>query len=243
MPTLKQIIEETDTPEGQAFDLANQTLIVLSLISLTIGSLPSLSPIARSILTLFDLFALVCFTLEYALRVFISTPRRSYVLSFFGIIDLLAILPYFLAWGMDLRSVRSFRLLRMIRFLKLARYNAAVRRLRTAMLLAREEIVLFLGATAVMLYVASVGIHQFEREAQPETFGSVFQCLWWAMVTLTTVGYGDAVPITTGGRVFTLLVLLTGVGIVSVPAGLVASALTQARELNDRSSESPPGST
>ena len=85
----------------------------------------------------------------------------------------------------------------------------------------------------MVLYLSAVGIHHFESNVQPEAFASVFHSLWWAVCTLTTVGYGDVYPVTTGGRVFTCFVLVTGLGIISVPAGLVASALSKAREMED----------
>jgi len=91
--------------------------------------------------------------------------------------------------------------------------------------------VLFLCATAVLLYLAAAGIYYFESDAQPEKFGSIFHCLWWAVATLTTVGYGDIYPVTAGGRVFTFVILLIGLGVISVPAGLVASALGRARQM------------
>jgi voltage-gated potassium channel len=154
--------------------------------------------------------------------------------SFFGIVDLLAVLPFYISTGVDLRSVRAFRLLRLFRLLKLARYSAAVQRFHRAFLIAREELALF-GATAlIVLYLSSVGIYYFEREAQPEAFGTVFHALWWAIATLTTVGYGDVYPVTAGGRVFTFFVLVTGLGIVAVPTGLFASALSKAREMEKK---------
>ena len=93
---------------------------------------------------------------------------------------------------------------------------------------------LFFLVTAMLIFLSATGIYFFEHEAQPEAFASVFHSLWWAVVTLTTVGYGDVYPITTGGRVFTFFVLIMGVGIVTVPAGLIATALTKARELDDK---------
>ncbi len=90
------------------------------------------------------------------------------------------------------------------------------------MLIAREEIVLFFFVTVVLLYLAAVGIYYFEHDAQPEAFSSIFHSLWWAVATLTTVGYGDVYPITVGGRIFTFAVLAIGLGVVSIPAGLVA---------------------
>ena len=99
------------------------------------------------------------------------------------------------------------------------------------LVLVREELVVFAGMAAVLIFVAAVGIYHFEHEQQPDEFASVFHGLWWAIVTLTTVGYGDAYPVTTGGRVFAAVVVLLGIGIVAVPTGLFASALSRAREM------------
>ncbi|MEZ6087850.1 MAG: potassium channel family protein [Pirellulaceae bacterium] len=117
------------------------------------------------------------------------------------------------------------------RILKLTRYNRAMQRFHKAMLLAREEIVIYLCLTSMLLFIAAAGIYHFEHEAQPEQFSSIFASLWWALATLTTVGYGDVYPITIGGRCFTAIMLMLGLGIVAVPAGLVASTLATAREM------------
>lgn len=233
MPTLKQVIEQSDTRLGRAFDLFIQALIVLSLISFSIETLPNLSESAQLWLRGFEIFSVIVFSIEYLLRVYVATPRRAYIFSFFGIVDVVAILPFYIGTGVDLRSIRIFRLLRLFRIFKLARYSAAVRRFHLALNIAKEEIVLFLGATLILLYLAAVGIYYFESDAQPEQFGSVFHSLWWAVATLTTVGYGDVYPVTVGGRIFTFFVLLIGLGVISVPAGLVASALAKARELEE----------
>jgi voltage-gated potassium channel len=238
MPTLKQLIEDCDTPLGRGFDLFIQSLIILSMISFSIETLPGLSDSAQYWLRAFEIFSVLIFSAEYVLRVYVATPRSRYIFSFFGIVDIAAILPFYIGMvyiGMDvdLRSIRIFRLLRLFRIFKLARYSAAVRRFHVALRIAKEEIVLFLGATLILLYLAAVGIYYFESEAQPEHFGSVFHSLWWAVVTLTTVGYGDVYPITVGGRIFTFGILLIGLGVISMPAGLVASALTKARRLED----------
>lgn len=233
MPTLKQLVEESDTPVGRAFDLFIQTLIVLSLISFSIETLPNLSESAQSWLRGLEVFSVIVFSIEYLLRVYVATPRSRYIFSFFGIIDIVAIVPFYLGTGVDLRSIRTLRLLRLFRIFKLARYSAAVRRFHVALRIAKEEIVLFLGATLILLYLAALGIYYFESDAQPEQFGSVFHSLWWAVATLTTVGYGDVYPITVGGRIFTFLILLIGLGVISMPAGLVASALAKARQLED----------
>jgi voltage-gated potassium channel len=146
-------------------------------------------------------------------------------------IDLMAILPAYLRLTFDLRSLRALRLLRIFRALKLVRYGRAVRRFHLAFRMVKEELILFLTVAGIVVYLSAVGIYYFENEAQPEQFTSVPESLWWAVVTLTTVGYGDSYPITTGGRIFTFFVLVVGLGIVAVPSGLFAAALTRAREL------------
>lgn len=214
----------------QIFTPPVQILIVLSLVAFAFETLPNLSTEWRRILRVFEIFSVAIFTVEYVLRIALSRPARSYLFSFFGVIDLLAILPFYLATGLDLRSLRAFRLLRLFRILKLARYSAAAQRYHRAFLIAREELVLF-GTTALIApYLAAVGIYYFENAAQPEKFSSVFDSLWWALATLTTVGYGDVYPVTTGGRIFTFVVLVIGLGVVAVPSGLIATALSTARE-------------
>ncbi|MCC5787347.1 MAG: ion transporter [Phycisphaerales bacterium] len=237
MPTLRQIVEDHDTPHGRAFDIAIQVLIVLSLISFTVETVEGLPEAVRRWLRWIEVVTVLIFTVEYILRVYVARPRRSYILSFYGVIDLVAILPFYLASGVDLRSVRALRLLRLFRLFKLVRYSAAMRRFHVALSIVKEEVVMFLAATAILLYLASVGIYFFESKAQPELFGSIFDSMWWAVVTLTTVGYGDVYPITIGGRLFTFVVLLVGLGVISVPAGLVASALSKARELEKQEQE------
>jgi len=227
---LKNIVENNDSRWGRVFDLAIQTLIVISLVSFSIETLPDLNATMRSILHYLEVVTVAIFTIEYLCRILVADRKLRFMFSFFGIVDLMAILPFYLAVGLDLRSIRALRFLRLFRAFKLARYSRAIQRFHRAFLIAREEVVLFLIATAMLLYFAAVGIYYFESSAQPESFQSVFHSLWWAVATLTTVGYGDSYPITTGGKVFTFLVLMLGLGIVAVPAGLVASALGKARD-------------
>ncbi len=230
MLTLRRVVDGVDTRAGRAFDLAVQVLILFSLATFSLETLPGLSDSARFWLRCAEVTTVFVFSVEYALRLLVADSRLRYATSFFGFVDLLSILPFYLALGVDLRSLRAFRLLRLFRILKLARYSAAVQRFHRALLIAREEIVLFSFVTGILLFLAAVGIYYFERDAQPDVYCSVFHSLWWAVATLTTVGYGDIYPVTAGGKTFTFVVLLVGLGIVSVPAGLVAAALTKARE-------------
>ncbi|WP_428306982.1 ion transporter [Lacipirellula sp.] len=232
---LRRLIEENDSPAGRAFDLTIQALIVLSLVTFSIETLPDLSPRAQRWLYGIEVATVAAFTVEYLLRLALAERKLHFAFSFFGIVDLLAILPFFIATGVDLRSIRAFRFLRLFRAFKIVRYSKAIRRFHRAFVIAREELVLFVIITLMLLYFSAVGIYYFEHEAQPKQFASVFHSLWWSVATLTTVGYGDIYPVTVGGKIFTFGVLLIGLGIVSVPAGLVASALSKARAMEDAS--------
>ena len=229
---LEDIVDNQETRMGRIFDLFIQFLILVSLVTFSIETLPSLSEKTNRILILLERGILAVFTLEYLLRIVVARRKLSFVFSLFGMIDLLAILPSYLSLGvLDLRSVRIFRFLRLVRAFKLLRYSAAIRRFRHALTLVKEELILFWFMTVIVLYLSAVGIYYFENEAQPEIFSSVFHSLWWAVATLTTVGYGDVYPVTIGGKLFTFFVLMTGLGLVAVPAGLLSSALSSARRI------------
>ena len=235
MNLLRRMILKPEAGIGRLFALTVQFLIVLSLITFSIDTLPDLTIATKSLLNLLEMIIVIIFTIEYVLRFVVAEKKRAFVFSFFGIIDLLAILPFYLSLGLDLRTLRIVRLLRLFRILKLTRYSAAMQRFQKALALAKEEIVLYFVATGMIIYLSAVGIYYFENPVQPEAFSSVIHSLWWAVTTLTTVGYGDIYPITAGGRVFTFFVLLAGLSIVSVLPGLIASAMNQAKkDLNNR---------
>lgn len=230
---LQKIVEDNTTKKGRYFDYVIQLFIVLSLVSFSIETFPDLQDKLRVRLQYFEVFSVIVFSVEYLLRVWVSKRPIKYIFSFYGIIDILAILPFYLVGFLDLRFLRAFRILRIFRALKAIRYNKALQRFGLAFKLVKEEIVLFIACTIILIFITSAGIYYFENEAQPETFKSIFHSAWWSIVTLTTVGYGDVYPITLGGRIFTFFVLMIGVGLVTVPAGLVASALSKAREIED----------
>lgn len=222
---VKHIVEDADTPAGRAFDLAIQGLIALSLLSFTLDTLPGLSPAAYQALRMIEIVTVLVFTVEYLLRLWVADNRTGFVFSIYGLIDLVSILPFYLALGLDLRALRILRLFRLFRIFKLFRYTNAIRRFRKALASVKEELVLYLVATLFLVYLSSVGIYYFENPAQPEAFASVLHSMWWSFATLTTVGYGDVYPVTTGGRIFTALFMIIGIGVVAVPSGLLASAL------------------
>jgi voltage-gated potassium channel len=228
--SIKNIVEDNSCPKGRIFDLFIQTLIVLSLITFSVETMPNISDETRALLRAIEVITVSIFTTEYLLRILVSDRKLSFLFSFYGLVDLAAILPFYLATGLDMRSLRAFRLLRLFRAFKLLRYSKAMSRFHRAFLIAKEELVLFTVVTAMLLYFSASGIYFFENDAQPEVFTSIFSSLWWAVATLTTVGYGDIYPITTGGKLFTFFMLMIGLGVIAVPTGLVASALSKARE-------------
>ena len=227
---IARFVHETDTPAGRAFHLFVLVLIIYSITTLSIETLPDLSPSTRAVLDTSDLIITLLFTMEYVLRVLAAPNKRAYVFSFYGVIDLLAIAPFYLALELDLKGIRALHLFHLFFIFKLIRYNTAMQRFVKAFAYLKEELILFLTATGILLYLSAAGIYYFENEAQPDNFQSIFHSLWWAVATLTTVGYGDVYPITVGGRLFTFVVLMIGLGIVAVPAGLIASALSKVRE-------------
>jgi voltage-gated potassium channel len=211
--------------------------ILYSVVCFSIETLPDLDNSTTEFLRYSEIFVVGVFTVEYLVRIALSPNRLRFIFSFYGLIDLIAILPFYLAFAFDLRTLRLIRLLRLARLLKLARYNGAMLRFSRALYLAKEELVIFTFVSMVVLYLAAVGIYHFEHSAQPEVFRSIFDCLWWAVATLTTVGYGDIYPITTGGRFFTFIVLMVGLGSVAVPTGIVASALSAVRREQEATSK------
>jgi voltage-gated potassium channel len=210
-------------------------LIITNLVAMTLDSVPTLQAQYGPLSLAIELLSLVVFSIEYVLRVWVAAehgPHRpsserkarwKFVTSPFGVIDLLAVLPFWFALvlSVDLRALLVFR---MVRFLKLARYSPAMRSLLDALYNERRALfgcfVILLGAT---LLAASI-MHVVERHAQPDKFGTIPDAMWWAIVTLGTIGYGDVVPVTALGRVIASITIFVGLIMVALPIGIVATA-------------------
>jgi voltage-gated potassium channel len=212
---------------SRIFDILIQILIILNIIAFSLETIPLLSEEIKSILSSFELFSVIIFTLEYLIRIWVAESKFSYIFSFYGFIDFLAILPFYLSLAIDLRAVKSLQFFRLFRLLKLTRYSKTMNKFQKAIYQAREEFVIFFILTIILFYLSSMGIYFFENDAQPKVFTSIFDSMWWAVATLTTVGYGDVYPITVGGKIFTAMILLIGLGVVGIPAGIISSALTE----------------
>lgn len=229
---LRQLVDDPSTTHGKRFMLAVQFLIILSLVSFTLETLSGNSELFKFFLQCIEVTTIVLFTFEYLLRVFVSKKSLNFIFSIWGIIDLLSILPFYLLlfFGFDSRAFKTLRLLRLLRLFKLFRYNDSIHRFKRAFEIAKDDLVLFGAAALIMIYISGVGVYFFEKDAQPEKFSSILDGVWWGVVTLTTVGYGDSYPITAWGRVFTFLIIIIGLAIVSIPTGVFSSALTKARQ-------------
>lgn len=175
-------------------------------------------------LTYVDFAIWMIFCVEYLTRLAAARPRRRYLLSFFGIVDLLAVLGGVPALS-GLRTVKVLRLLRALRVLKLVRLTSAVDRFKDAFSDIKDELAIYLGATAVLTFVASYGIYELEHEVN-ENYSNIFECTYWAVASMTAGAEGYA-PVTVGGKLLSMVLVLFGLGIVAVPSGLMASALSK----------------
>ena len=180
-----------------------------------------------------DVTLSLMFVAEYVYRIVTAENKRAYVTSFYGIIDLVAIFPILVHATASVRVIRLLRVLRILRLLKIKRYSNALDRYRQALKQIVAEATLFAGVAFVFIIGFAFLIYEFEHEAQPDKFSNIFDSIWWAVISLTSVGYGDVYPLTTPGRFLTLAMVLTGMGIVAVPTALLASALTRVHQHKD----------
>lgn len=168
------------------------------------------------------------FTIEWWQRIRQAEDWRKYVFSFMGAMDTLAILPMWLFTGFDLKALRAFRLFRLFRSTtRLAGRSGAVAKLGRAFAAAKDEAGVLLTGTGVLIVTAGLGMFHLEHEAQPAVFDSVLDGLWWAVITLTTVGYGDVYPVTAGGRVLATVAMFAGIGVIGAACGIMADALRE----------------
>lgn len=204
-----------------------RVLISVWFILYTLNAIPDVHPLVGRVAVKVNYWISYFFLLEYALRVLCAKPRKAYVFSCMGILDLLVCVPFLVMFfGADWQILYSLRLVRVLAFFKLARFNRTADRFRRAFYLVRYEFFLFFFVVLFMLYVTSLGIYMAEHDAQPEKFRSFFDALWFAVETLSTVGYGDLVPVTPVGRIFTGMIMFIAVLLIAVSTGLITSAFS-----------------
>lgn len=227
---LHEIIFEADTPEGRLFDLLLLLAIVTSVVVVLLESVATVRARVGPTLRALEWGFTILFTIEYLLRLFTVRRPLRYALSPFGLIDLIAILPTYLSailpGAQTLLVVRLLRLLRVFRVLKLAEYLRESRTLVLALRASARKILVFL--LAVLTIVVLVGTLMYVIEGERHGFTSIPISIYWAVVTLTTVGYGDLAPVTPLGQALAVVLMLTGYGIIAVPTGIVTVELTRA---------------
>ena len=204
--------------------------ILLNLIAMVIESEPSVSDEVRFYLEKFELFSIIIFSAEYVLRTYESIKHKlRYNLSFFGLIDLFAILPFYLQsiLGIDGRFIRVFRLFRISRIIKLGRFSKSFDLLSKGIDNVKNELYLTFFIAFVMLFFSAAGMYYLENPTQPENFTSIVESFWWAVASLTGVGFEDIYPITVGGKIFGTIISLVGVGVVAVPTGIISASFIQ----------------
>lgn len=239
---LERIIFEVDTPAGRLFDVVLLVTIALSTFVVILESVPSIRAEYGGVLRAAEWVFTLLFTVEYVLRLATARNPRRYALSFFGFVDLLAVMPTYvsLVWTgtQSLVVVRGLRLLRVFRVLKLAQYLGEARALGQALRRSRPKITVFL--LAVVTVVLVVGALMYLIEGEKNGFSSIPVSMYWAIVTMTTVGYGDIAPKTVPGRLLASALMILGYGIIAVPTGIVSVELAeQARQA--RAARTCPG--
>ncbi len=230
---VEEIVFGHETRAGKLYDVVLIAAILASVCVVMLETVSGLQPELGGALRAAEWFFTVLFTLEYAVRLWCTRKPLRYARSFFGIVDLLSILPTYLSAVLPgtqaLLTVRALRLLRIFRVLKLAEYNSAASLLGKALARSRQKIVVFLAAVATL--VTLLGSLMYLIEGPANGFTSIPRSVYWAIVTLTTVGYGDITPHTVAGQALASLVMILGYGIIAVPTGIVTVEMSRDRDV------------
>ena len=183
----------------------------------------------------FELLSIVIFSLEYIYRISYSFIKKgmkgsvNYIFSFFGLIDLISILPFYLNQfiNLDGRFLRILRLFRLTRIFKFGRDSNSLKLFTKALISVKEQLLFTLFLSALTILFSASAIYYLENEAQPEKFSSITESVWWATISLATVGYGDVYPITVGGKIFATIISLVGIGVVAIPTGVISASFVE----------------
>ncbi len=229
---LHEIIYEADTAAGKAFDLVLLFVIFLSIVIVMLESVKSINEEYFEYLYITEWIITIIFTIEYILRIITIKKPKHYIFSFYGIIDFISTIPTYLTLFMGgynvLLAVRALRLLRIFRILKIARYIGEANKLTVALRQSRPKIVVFLFAVVIITIIA--GTVMYLVEGEKSGFSNIPLSIYWCIVTLTTVGFGDIAPVTPLGRFIASFIMITGYGIIAVPTGIVSAEYSRASE-------------
>ena len=235
---------EVKVPE--VFDKFIYALIIANVLAMILESHVSIREVYYTYFNIFEAISIIIFSFEYLYRIYVGYRNEGikgslhYVFSTFGLIDLISILPFYLNQfiKIDGRFVRILRLFRLTRIFKLGRDSASLKLFIQALSAVRNELKFTLFLSILTILFSASAIYFLENEAQPEKFGSITESIWWATVSLATVGYGDVYPITVGGKAFAAIISLVGIGIVAIPTGIISASFVEeiiaAKRRNER---------
>lgn len=233
---------------SRIFDIGIICLIVINVI-LVIADTFDLPPVISQISTIIELVSVIIFSIEYACRLWTSDllypdlkpykARIKYIFSFMALIDLFAILPFYIPFiiKIDLRVLRMLRIIRLFRVFKINRYTSALSAIATVFKRKKNQLISSIFVVLLLMVIASVLMYNVEHDAQPEAFSNAFSALWWAVATLTTVGYGDVYPVTVFGKILSAVIALLGIGLVAVPTGIISAGFMESIDSKDDNSE------
>lgn len=229
---------EADVAGGERYDVAIISLICLNVLAMVLETVKPLHAAYGDVFYGLEVLSVAVFSVDYGLRMWSCVERPEYAgavagrvryaLTPMALIHLVSVLPFFLPFlGVDLRFVRALNVLRLLRLAKLARYSRALRMVGRVLSGKREELATTISLVGVLLLVASSLMYFAERGAQPDKFSSIPEAMWWGIVTLTTVGYGDVFPVTSLGKALSAVIALLGVGVVALPTGILGAAFVE----------------
>ncbi len=238
---LHEIIYEADTPSGKIFDILLLIVILVSIVFVMLESIKSIDDKYGDILNIAEWVVTILFSLEYIARIITVRKPLKYIFSFYGIVDFLSTIPmyisFFLGGGHALVAFRALRLLRVFRVLKLARYLGASDMLTSALKASRAKIFVFLFAVLVLSII--FGTLMYLIEGAESGFTSIPISVYWCIVTLTTVGFGDIAPVTPIGQLIAAIIMIMGYGIIAVPTGIVSAEYTAQGKKNSSNANKP----
>ena len=256
---LYYIVDENDEHNrlSKFFNYFLMALIILSVGEMALETDDGIFLPYRNYFRIFDFFTVMVFSTEYIIRIMTAhlIPEnkgktrwqavKTYIFSFAGLVDLLSILPFYLDFtNLDLRVLRMLRLLRFFRVFKITRYNDSMKLVADVIRDKRSEIGVIMGLIFIIMIIASFIMFYAEHKDNAEYFPNVLSCLWWAIVTMTTIGYGDVYPITTAGKVVGSIMALLGIGLVAMPTGIISAGFLEKiaekkKEEKDKGKEEP----
>ena len=226
---LHEIIYEADTKEGKLFDVILLIAIIASVVLVMLESVDSFDKKYHTFLNVSEWIITILFSIEYILRVISIKKPLKYIFSFYGIIDLLSTIPKYLSFVIvgshNLAALRALRLLRVFRILKLARYVGASNKLLVALRTSKAKIAVFLFFVVIVCVI--LGTIMYMIEGEENGFTNIPKSIYWAIVTLTTVGFGDIAPQTPFGQLIASIIMILGYGIIAIPTGIISSEMTK----------------